>query len=100
MWVKDKNSSKTNIIFVDPKWILFTHKLNDEKVVDTPKILKDVENKLKQNINLYSFILSETSYDKLIEHESTLTPKEEYENNNVLFLDDKDWCEKLFKKLS
>jgi len=100
MWVKNKNSSKTNIIFVDPKGILLTHKLNDEKVQSTPKILKDVENNLHQNINLYSFILSETSYDKLIEHESTLTPKEEYENNNVLFLDDKDWCEKLFKKLS
>ena len=100
LWVKDKNNSKTSIIFVDPKGLLFTHKLNDEKIKDTPKILKDVENNLKQNIYLYSFILSETSYNKLIEGESISMSKEEYENNNVLFLDDKDWCIKLFKKLS
>jgi len=100
MWVKDRKKEKTHIVFIDPKGLLLTKGLNDEKVKDTPKILKEIENKLNQNISLHSFIISETKYDELTKGESEKTTKVEYEKNNIFFFEDKDWCKKLFEKLS
>ena len=51
-------------------------------------------------ISLHLFIISETKYDELTKGESEKTPKGEYEKNNIFFFEDKDWCKKLFEKLS
>jgi len=47
---------------------------------------------------LESFILSKTPYNKLIEGGIKPAPKDEYIESHVLFLDDEDWPEMLFRK--
>jgi hypothetical protein len=99
MWIKSNENNKTHMVFIDPKGLLFTKRLNDEKVKETPKILKEIENNLNQNISLHSFIISDTTYSELIKGESEPTLLDEYEKNNVLFFEDNNWCEKLFKRI-
>ncbi|MGB9716494.1 MAG: hypothetical protein ACPL1G_08830, partial [Thermodesulfovibrionales bacterium] len=70
-----------------------------EKIQFSKNEIKEIERRLnKESINLASFILSKSSYNKLIEGKLNPPSKEEYEKHNVLFLDDGDWPEKLFKK--
>ncbi|MEM3974885.1 MAG: DEAD/DEAH box helicase family protein [Ignisphaera sp.] len=99
MWVKYKD--KQIIVFIDPKGLEHTKTLNDEKI-QFAKEIKNIEKKLSNsNIILESFILSITSYDKLIEGMVNPPSKEEYEANHVLFLEDEDiWCEKLFRYIT
>jgi hypothetical protein len=60
-----------------------------------------LEKKLgRSNVSLASFILSKTSYDELIKGMGKPPLKDEYFNHNVLFLDDKDWAERLFSNLN
>jgi len=99
MWIKNNENNKTHMVFIDPKGLLFTKRLNDEKVKETPKILKEIENNLNQNISLHSFIISDTTHSELIKGESKPAPSDEYEKNNVLFFEDNNWCEKLFKRI-
>jgi superfamily II DNA or RNA helicase len=99
MWIKDKDSDKQIIVFIDPKGLEHTKGLDDEKI-QFAKEIKDIEKKLNnQNIKLESFILSNTRYDKLKEGMAKPPSKEDYELSHVLFLDDKDWCQKLFELL-
>jgi hypothetical protein len=97
MWVKDKNTDKTHIVFIDPKGLHHTQKLKDEKV-QFKEYLKEIEKNLNSGVSLNSFILSITKYEDLIKGEVPPTPKEEFEKANILFLND-NWVEKLFKKI-
>jgi len=94
MWIK--TGRKQFIIFIDPKGLEHTKGLDDEKIKLSEDI-KQLEQKLgKKNVILESFILSKTSYEKLKKGRISPPSKDEYINHHVLFLDDKNWLEKLF----
>lgn len=100
MWIKDGSHQK--IIFIDPKGLEHTKGLDEEKIKLKDE-LKQLENKLnRKDLTLNSFILSITPYASLIKGRTSPPSKEEYMKNNVLFLEDKDWPERLigfnFKK--
>ena len=63
----------------------------------TNLLIKDLTLKLNgKDISLDSFIVSKTPYDDLIKGMSNPPSKEEYIENHLLFLSEKDWVEKLF----
>ena len=107
MWIK--NGKKQSIVFIDPKGLEHTKGLDDEKIKfagftdkddkETVTIKQIEQNLGKGNIILESFIISKTSYNKLIKGGTKLHSKDEYINHHVLFLDDKDWPERLFGSL-
>jgi len=87
------------MMFIDPKGLQHTKGLDDQKIKLSDDI-KDLEHVLgKKDISLESFILSHTTYEKLVEGRTSPEPKEEFIKRHVLFLDDKDWPEELFAKL-
>jgi superfamily II DNA or RNA helicase len=97
MWIK--SNEKQIIVFIDPKGLEHTKGLDDEKI-QLRTTLKKIEKKLhKNNLVLDSFILSKTPYNELTKGRTNPPSIEEYENNHVLFLENKEWPEKLFKKL-
>ncbi len=95
MWVKKKD--KTCIVFIDPKGLHHTKLLQDEKVQFAKNGLKAIKKRLNQNINLEAFIISDTKYDDLIKGMTNPPSQDDFENNNVLFFEDSNWCEKMFK---
>jgi len=97
MWVKE--GGKQIIVFIDPKGLEHSRGLDDEKI-QFAKEIKAIQNELGGNIILESFILSNTSYSELVKGMLDNPQQVDYENNHVLFLDDEDWPEKLFKLLS
>lgn len=95
MWLK--KDKKQKMIFIDPKGIEHTKGLDDEKIQLSVNI-KELERELgKKDVELESFILSQTQYDKLVKGGTTREPKEEFIKNHVLFLDDKEWPVNLFE---
>jgi len=105
MWVKKEG--RQIIAFIDPKGLIHTKGLDDEKI-QFAKEIKEIEQKLnkedeqksnKVDIYLESFILSATPYESLIRGKINPPSKDEYIKHNVLFLDDKDWPEILFEKI-
>jgi len=97
MWVKKKN--KQTVVFIDPKGLEHTKDLNDEKIQFKNEI-KQLEQRLAdKNIVLESFIVSDTSFNDLIEGKVSHPSKDDYINQHVLFLEDRDWVEKLFSFL-
>ena len=97
MWVK-KGEQQT-IAFIDPKGLEHTKDLNDEKIQFAKNEIKQIEQKLnKTNIRLESFILSATPYERLIKGKTNPPSKEVYIEHNVLFLDDENWPEKLYRR--
>src|SRR3990170_5623515 len=105
MWIK--NGKKQSMVFIDPKGLEHIKSLENEKIkfaIDKddkePMNIKQIQRNLgNDNITLESFILSITTYEKLIEGEANFPTKEEYINHHVLFLKDKYWPEKLFGTL-
>jgi predicted metallo-beta-lactamase superfamily hydrolase len=97
MWIKKKD--KTCIVFIDPKGLHHTKFLQNEKIQFATKELKKIENNLNQNICLEAFIISDTKYEDLIEGIKNPPDKTDFENNNVLFFEDSDWCKKMFNRL-
>ncbi len=100
MWVKGKH--ETYMVFIDPKGLMHSKDLNDEKILFNHE-LKEIENHLKKvrpDVSLLSFVLSYTKYEDLIKGMRDIPGKEEYERNNVIFMEDPDWCEKIFSFLS
>lgn len=98
MWVK--NSQIQSIVFIDPKGLEHTKGLDDEKI-KLREDIKQIEQRLdKRNVVLESFILSATTYAKLIEGRTSPPSKDEYINHHVLFLDDEIWVKKLFSILN
>jgi len=97
MWIK--SNKKQIIVFIDPKGLEHTKGLDDEKI-QLKNILKEIEQKLgKSDLMLDSFILSKTPYNELIKGRTKPPSKDEYIKNNVLFLENKNWPEKLFSIL-
>jgi superfamily II DNA or RNA helicase len=97
MWIRAVN--KTHIVFIDPKGLHHSQKLEDEKIQFFKKGLKEIETKLSKNVFLRGFILSYTKYEDLIKRMVDPPPIEKFKENNVLFLDDRDWPEKMFSKI-
>lgn len=99
MWVKGKH--ETYMVFIDPKGLMHSKDLNDEKILFNHE-LKEIENHLKKvrpDVSLLSFILSYTKYEDLIKGMRNIPSKEDYEQNNVIFMEDPDWCKKIFSFL-
>jgi len=97
MWIRAVN--KTHIVFIDPKGLHHSQNLEDEKIQFFKKGLKEIETKLSKNVSLHGFILSYTKYEDLINRMVDLPTKNKFEEYNVLFLDDRDWSEKMFSKI-
>ncbi|MEW5691971.1 MAG: DEAD/DEAH box helicase family protein [Candidatus Hydrogenedentota bacterium] len=96
MWIKDNKNQR--MVFIDPKGLEHEKELDQEKI-KLKDDLKQLERKLgKENVVLESFILSKTPYEKLIEGRTSPPSKDEYINQNVLFLET-DWPERLFATL-
>jgi len=98
MWIK--KGDKQIVAFIDPKGLMHTRGLDDEKI-QFCKDVKKIEAKLNNNnILLEAFIISQTQYKDLIKGNVKPPSKVEYEKCNVLFMEDLDWPKKLFNKLS
>lgn len=107
MWLK--RGEKQIITFIDPKGLEHTKGLDDEKIRfagfldkgDKETItIKQIEQKLGESeVVLESFILSKTPHNKLIKGGTKPPSKDEYIERHVLFLDDEDWPEMLFRKV-
>jgi len=98
MWIK--SNKKQIIVFIDPKGLEHIKGSDNEKI-QLKKTLKEIKQKLgKSDLMLDSFILSKTPYNELIEGMTKHPSEDEYYiNDHVLFLENKDWPEKLFKYL-
>jgi hypothetical protein len=105
LWIKKNN--KQEIIFVDPKGILLLGNVNHDKVKFCTNTIKEIESSVKEQLRnasnntellLDAFILSVTPYDVVKGiFEDGKKPKEYFEQNKILFLDDKkDYIEKIF----
>lgn len=97
MWIKDE--AKQHIAFLDPKGLIHSKILDDEKIKLHIDIKKIQEKENNENLFLYSFIISGTKYEDLIKGRTEPPAKDEYKNNNVLFLEDDSWPEELLKKI-
>ena len=90
--------SKQYLLLLDPKGIRMMGNFNDPKITfctsQIAEINKAVQEKIKKenkdyDLELKAFILSISDYDKIKNHWGTkLTPKEEFIENNVLFIED------------
>jgi hypothetical protein len=99
MWIKERG--RQIIVFLDPKGLVHIKSWRDnEKVKFAEEGIKRIEERLgKENIKLHSFILSDTPYNEFIKGLHPSPSKEELESHNILFLDESNWAEKLFKKI-
>lgn len=101
LWLK--NNKKEIVAFIDPKGLEHSKDLKDEKVIfykEIKKIEKVLNKKSKKSIELNSIILSITDYYDLIKGYGKDVPSQnEFEKNNVLFMEDSNWPQKLFKIL-
>ncbi len=73
--------------------------MDDEKIQFKNEIKKIEKRLVKKDIVLESFILSKTSYENLIKGRTEPASKDKYIDNHVLFLEDKDWPERLLSNL-
>ncbi|MEO0232204.1 MAG: DEAD/DEAH box helicase family protein [candidate division WOR-3 bacterium] len=98
MWIKEEEQQ--TIVFVDPKGLEHARGLDDEKIQFRNE-LKELEQKLgNDKVVLDSFILSITPYENLIRQRNNPPSKDEFMEHNVLFLEDEDWTERLFNRLT
>lgn len=82
LWLVTEN--KQNVAFIDPKGIMNLRGLDDPKI-QFGTTIKSLEQKLNDpEISLYSFILSNTSFETVKWWTSDLS-KADFEKNNVLF---------------
>lgn len=93
---------KQVISFIDPKGLQFVA-IDDQKILlhkDIKDVQKQLEDKEKKNIELHSFILSETKYQDLNWRKINKVDKKQLENMNILFLEDKEkYLDILFDKI-
>lgn len=98
LWIKD--GKKQYINFIDPKGILMLHYLENPKI-KLYEILDNIQDDLKETVDdeviLNSFIISNTD-SKIIRKEWGRT-KKELEDNNVLFVEDRDIIARMFRKI-
>ncbi len=100
LWLKKKDSQL--IAFIDPKGLIHDYSLNNEKILlhkDIKEIEKNKDQEGERNVKLESYILSATSYSDLVNKEVNLPSKEDYRDNNVIFMEDNDWQKQLLKAI-
>lgn len=101
MWLKKDDKQK--VVFIDPHGLGYAKGLEDEKIIFCDTGIKELEQRMKKkqngNIELASFILTPTRSEDLMATTPNLT-KEDYKKHNVLFFEDNDWAEQLFKKIN
>jgi len=104
LWIREKEGNRMDIVFVEPKGLKMVGDVfNYEKVRFLSEGLKETFKKQYENwqVEVKGFILSTTPYEELRRGQASekSKSKEEYEEKNVLFLEDEDWAEKLFKRV-
>ncbi len=104
LWIREKNGNRMDIVFVEPKGLkMVGNVFNYEKVRFLSEGLKETFKKQYENwqVEVKGFILSTTPHQELQRGQASEKSKsqEEYEEKNILFLEDEDWAEKFFKRV-
>jgi superfamily II DNA or RNA helicase len=102
LWIREKKGNRMDIVFVEPKGLKMVGEVfNYEKVRFLSEGLKETFKKQYENwqIELKGFILSTTPHQELQRDQASIKSKEEYEEKNILFLEDQEWAEKFFKRV-
>jgi hypothetical protein len=102
LWLREKKGNRMDIVFVEPKGLkMLGEVLNNEKVIFLSEGLRETFKKQYENwqVEVKGFILSTTPYEELRRGQASIKPKGEYEEKNILFLEDRDWAEKFFKRV-
>jgi hypothetical protein len=104
LWIREKKGNRMDIVFVEPKGLKMVGEVfNYEKVRFLSEGLKETFKKQYENwqVEVKGFILSTTPYEELRRGQASekSKSKEEYEEKNILFLEDRDWAEKFFKRV-
>jgi hypothetical protein len=75
--------------------------LNNEKINFLSKELSKTLRKEYENwqVEVKGFILSTTPYEELQRGQASIKPKGDYEEKNILFLEDRDWVKKIFERV-
>ncbi len=110
LWVVDDKMQ--HIYFLDPKGILLgDNHFNNPKILWCKDSAPELEQKIQQeltkdkqdiSVTVSAFILSNTAFNEVRERwgEGTGTTKEDFANNNVLFIENnKDYLFKIFENL-
>lgn len=100
LWLVDKTSGKQWLTFVDPKGI--RHLTWDDPKFGLYSSVKKLEKDLNLDLTLNSFILSITPFDGLLNDGAAALydkSKEEFENKHILFMEDGDYLEQMFKMI-
>jgi len=106
-WFKDNEKQK--IIFIDPKGLIMgVRNFNHDKIQFCTKYIKEIEKivkkeadekTIKDKLELFAFILSVSKYDEIKDNFGTgKYTKEEFEEHNIFFMEDKDYIDKIFNK--
>jgi hypothetical protein len=102
LWIREKKGNRMDIVFVEPKGLKMVGEVfNYEKVRFLSEGLKETFKKQYENwqVEVKGFILSTTPHQELQRDQASIKSKEEYEEKNILFLEDRDWAEKLFERV-
>jgi hypothetical protein len=103
LWLREKKGNRMDIVFIEPKGLkMLGDVLNNEKVRFLSEGLKETLRKQYENwqIEVKGFILSTTPYEELQRGQASgKSKKEEYEEKNILFLEDQDWVKRLFERV-
>ena len=107
IWINDKN--KQHMVFIDPKGIRNLGNFSDEKIQLCVSFIKEIKQKVneelrnnedKVNLQLDAFIISISRYDDIKKTFGTGNhSKNEFENHNILFQEDRYYISKIFKKI-
>jgi superfamily II DNA or RNA helicase len=97
LWIKNDKSQR--IVFIDPKGLMHIRDLSHEKI-QLHNEIKNLEKALNNpNVILDSYILSITPYDELIKGLTKPPKKEDYIKENVLFLEDENCFDYIFRNI-
>ncbi|NAZ23304.1 MAG: restriction endonuclease subunit R, partial [Thermocrinis sp.] len=102
LWLREKNGNRMDIVFVEPKGLkMLGDVFDNEKVRFLSEGLRETLRKEYENwqVEVKGFILSTTLYEELRRGQASIKSKEEYEEKNILFLEDKNWAKKLFERV-
>ena len=102
LWIREKNGNRIYIVFVEPKGLkMLGDVLNNEKIIFLSEGLRETLRKQYENwqVEVKGFVLSTTPHQELQRGQASIKSQEEYEEKNILFLEDWDWAEKFFKRV-
>jgi superfamily II DNA or RNA helicase len=102
LWIREKKGNRIYIVFVEPKGLkMLGDVLNNEKIIFLSEGLRETLRKQYENwqVEVKGFVLSTTPHQELQRGQASIKSQEEYEEKNILFLEDRDWAKKLFKRV-